>query len=157
MPDWLYNQLRLGPTVTISNEIDPSGRTFRVERVENETVGLIPVLAQLLEQDRGVSKAFLCHPYVKYVTKMHREGGFCGYRNIQMMVSFIQGIKLPGHEYFPGATPSILRLQDMIEEAWDDGYNSNGRIETGGIKGTRKYIGTPEASLSTLASTDLSC
>ena len=32
----------------------------------------------------------------------------------------------------------------MIEQAWDMGFNSSGRIETGGIKGTRKYIGTPE-------------
>ncbi|KAF5864975.1 hypothetical protein ETB97_005862 [Aspergillus alliaceus] len=36
-------------------------------------------------------------------------------------------------------------LQDMIENAWDMGFNSIGRIETGGIRGTRKYIGTPEA------------
>ena len=34
----------------------------------------------------------------------------------------------------------------MIERAWDMGFNVNGRIETGGICGTRKYIGTPEVS-----------
>ncbi|EEP79190.1 predicted protein [Uncinocarpus reesii 1704] len=33
----------------------------------------------------------------------------------------------------------------MIERAWDLGINSNGRAETGGIRGTRKYIGTSEA------------
>lgn len=32
----------------------------------------------------------------------------------------------------------------MIEDAWDAGINLEGRIETGGIRGTRKYIGTPE-------------
>lgn len=32
----------------------------------------------------------------------------------------------------------------MIEHAWDLGYNDSGREETGGIKGSRKYIGTPE-------------
>ena len=33
----------------------------------------------------------------------------------------------------------------MIESAWDKGINDTGRVETGGIRGTRKYIGTPEA------------
>jgi hypothetical protein len=40
--------------------------------------------------------------------------------------------------------PTILQLQDIIERAWDMGYNTVGRTETGGIKGTRKYIGTCE-------------
>lgn len=33
----------------------------------------------------------------------------------------------------------------MIEEAWDQGFNESGRVQTGGIKSTRKHIGTPEA------------
>jgi hypothetical protein len=46
---------------------------------------------------------------------------------------------------FPDGAPSIPQLQHLIEAAWDAGYNSTGRIETGGIRGTRKHIGTPEA------------
>lgn len=42
--------------------------------------------------------------------------------------------------------PSVLELQDMIERAWDMGFNSHGRIATGGIRGTRKHIGTSEVS-----------
>jgi len=72
-------------------------------------------------------------------------GGFCGYRNIQMLCSYIIHTKLQGHEHLGNDIPSIFQIQDFIEEAWDKGYNSSGRIETGGIKGTRKYIGTPEA------------
>jgi hypothetical protein len=75
---------------------------------------------------------------------MPREGGFCGYRNIQMLVSYITKAKVIGHEHFPEGLPTILQLQDMIELAWDRGFNSSGRTETGGIKGTRKFIGTPE-------------
>lgn len=41
---------------------------------------------------------------------------------------------------------SVLELQDMIERAWDMGFNSHGRIATGGIRGTRKHIGTSEVS-----------
>ncbi|KAL8944408.1 MAG: hypothetical protein Q9216_000459 [Gyalolechia sp. 2 TL-2023] len=76
---------------------------------------------------------------------MAKEGGFCGYRNIQMMLSFIQAAQSQGYEYFPGRVPSILDLQELIESAWDRGINAAGKIETGGIRGTRKYIGTPEA------------
>lgn len=42
--------------------------------------------------------------------------------------------------------PSVLELQDMIERAWDMGFNSHGRIAMGGIRGTRKHIGTSEVS-----------
>ncbi|EDN06499.1 DUF1671 domain-containing protein [Histoplasma capsulatum] len=76
---------------------------------------------------------------------MPKEGGFCGYRNIQMLVSHIQDTRADGYEQFPGRLPTILRLQDLIEQAWDLGFNSNAQIETGGIKETRKYIGTSEA------------
>ena len=61
-----------------------------------------------------------------------------------MLISHIQERRLRGHEHFRGRLPSVLHLQDMIERAWDMGFCTYGRIETGGIKGTRKYIGTPE-------------
>ncbi|KAI9818573.1 MAG: hypothetical protein M1827_000632 [Pycnora praestabilis] len=145
MPSWLRKQLERGPKVTVVNEITPNGLLMRVERVANQTRDVLPVLAQLCQQDDSVDEAFLCHPDVQHVFKMPREGGFCGYRNIQMMTSYIVGAQAQGHEAFDGRIPSIFRIQDLIEAAWDMGVNDAGRIETGGIKGTRKYIGTPEA------------
>lgn len=71
-------------------------------------------------------------------------GGFCGYRNIQMLSSYIVGAHVEGAEVLDNRIPSIFRIQDYIENAWDMGINASGRVETGGIKGTRKYIGTPE-------------
>jgi len=63
-----------------------------------------------------------------------------------MTISYIRDAQAPGHEHFDGKRlPSVLKLQDMIENAWDQGYNRAGRVETGGIRMTRKYIGTPEA------------
>jgi zinc finger-containing ubiquitin peptidase 1 len=73
-------------------------------------------------------------------------GGFCGYRNIQMMCSYIIGVESQGYEHFKGNVPSIFDIQENIEHAWDLGINAQGRIETGGIRGTRKYIGTPDVS-----------
>ncbi len=75
---------------------------------------------------------------------MRQLGGFCGYRNIQMLSSYIVGARVEGTEALGDRIPSIFRIQDYIENAWDMGINASGRIETGGVKGTRKYIGTPE-------------
>ena len=86
MPTWLYKQLERGARVTITNQIGQDGRLLRVENVANEMRGILPVLAQLCEQDRTLSKVYLCHSSVQHVVKMAKEGGFCGYRNIQMMV-----------------------------------------------------------------------
>ena len=60
-----------------------------------------------------------------------------------MLVSYIQGAGGVGCERFD-KNPSIRRLQELIEDAWDRGINEEARAETGGIIGTRKYIGTPE-------------
>ncbi|KGY14906.1 hypothetical protein PABG_12181 [Paracoccidioides brasiliensis Pb03] len=145
MPSWLRRMLEAGAKVTISNRIEPNGTLRKVESVANETSYLIPVLSQLCQLDETVERAFLCNPAVRHIFKMPKEGGFCGYRNIQMLISYIQDSRADGHEQFPGKLPTILRLQDLIEQAWDLGFNSSARIETGGIKGTRKYIGTSEA------------
>lgn len=63
-----------------------------------------------------------------------------------MMSSFIIGTQTKGHRHFKGELPSIFQIQEDIETAWDRGINAEGRVETGGIRGTRKYIGTPEVN-----------
>ena len=127
-----------------TNTIAVDGTLRRREAVENETRDVIPVLARLCEQDKSVQRAFFCSPKVHQISKIPKEGGFCGYRNIQMLITYMKETQLPGHERFPRELPTIFQLQDMIEDAWDNGFNSVGRVETGGIRGTRKYIGTPE-------------
>ncbi|KAK4127700.1 DUF1671-domain-containing protein [Parathielavia appendiculata] len=125
MPDWLVVLLKKGG--------------------QNTSQGVVSVIAQLLEQSTSTKYAYLCHPCIQHVSKLRREGGFCGYRNIQMMFSYIIHTKFKGHEYLRDALPSIFQIQEWIETAWDQGINAHGRAETGGIRGTRKYIGTPEA------------
>ena len=41
--------------------------------------GVIPVLAQLLEQNESTRSAYLCHPCVQHVSKLKKEGmvAFC--------------------------------------------------------------------------------
>ncbi|KAI1765567.1 DUF1671-domain-containing protein [Hypoxylon sp. FL1150] len=142
-------------TATISHGIKKLGRS-ELGRYHNEdqmpaslvallkkgnfrsSTGVIPVIQQLLEQNRTTEYAYLCVSTARHIWKLEGEGSFCGYRNIQMLFA--------GAGLFGGVVPDIFEIQDMIEAAWDNGINSRGRIETGGIRGTRKFIGTPEAS-----------
>lgn len=59
-------------------------------------------------------------------------------------MSYIIRTQTPGWEQLGHDPPGIFQIQDLIETAWDLGYNIEGRVETGGIRGTRKYIGTSE-------------
>jgi hypothetical protein len=147
MPNWLRRQILDGPTTRHHNIILPDGTLGRVTSIENETPDLIPLLAYLSSQDPTVTRAYFCRPEIRHICKIPREGGFCGYRNIQMLSSFLRhpDVKATyGLNILPHGIPNILELQNMIEHAWDLGFNSHGRLETGGIRGTRKYIGTPE-------------
>ncbi|GIZ44049.1 hypothetical protein CKM354_000725800 [Cercospora kikuchii] len=119
---------------------------IREETERNRARNVIPKLAQYLQQDPENKHACLCTTEVVQVHKLRNEGGhFCGYRNIQTLLSC-----LPASITCLGSSSSldkcsILDIQEMIESAWDAGINSHGRIATGGIRGSRKHIGTPEA------------
>ena len=149
MPASLREMLEEGARVTVYNKLDRDGTMVRMQVAANETTDLIPVLAGLSQLDQTVERAFYCSPNVRHIVKFSGEGGFCGYRNIQMLLSYTRDAKVEGHEHESlngEMIPSILKLQDLIERAWEMGFNSSGKIETGGIRGTRKYIGTPEVS-----------
>ncbi|KAF2103598.1 hypothetical protein NA57DRAFT_32434 [Rhizodiscina lignyota] len=124
---------------------DRVARIVEKELPTNKVSGVINLLADLLEKDQDVEFAYLCDQSVTQICKLRGEGNhFCAYRNIQMM--------LPE----PHPIYSILELQEMIEKAWNMGFNDHGRIETGGITGTRKHIGTSEAQ-ALLQSLNLPC
>ena len=67
-----------------------------------------------------------------------------------MLTSYIIGVESQGYQSFGNKIPTIFDIQEYIETAWDLGINSQGRVETGGIRGTRKYIGTPDVSAITV-------
>lgn len=103
------------------------------EASQNKLTGVIPILATFLQHDSHVETAYLCDDAAIQVYKIKGEGNhFCAYRNMQMLL-FHEQLKIP-------------ELQEMVEGAWDRGYNAHGRVETGGIKGTRKHVGTSEVS-----------
>ncbi|RMZ91986.1 hypothetical protein DV736_g797, partial [Chaetothyriales sp. CBS 134916] len=141
MPRWLHSML--AKNVGVRHEEVTIGRqTFSYPALENETSLLVPKLQLISQADPLVTQSVFCSPVVNHVRKLFQEGGFCGYRNIQMLITYLRA--QPGTA-FEGQLPTIFELQDAIEAAWDKGIHAVGRIETGGIKNTRKYIGTSEA------------
>ncbi len=118
---------------------DHIARTIALEDDRNAITGVIPLLARLLSRDSDVDTAYLCTEHAVQVHKLPDEGAhFCGYRNLQMLCL---AIGLSGYHHIGELDLrrklSIAQLQDLIERAWDTGINAHGRVQTGGIKGTR--------------------
>ena len=133
MPDWLYRLLE----------------DEEKHHLEHAPSRITSILSKLLEQDPDVEFAYICHTDVRYIGKIKVKGkdegnDFCGYHNIQMLLSYVNAARTQGLEGFANEVPTIREIQHMIEEAWNQGFNESGRVQTGGIKGTRKHIGTPE-------------
>ena len=74
MPDWVRKVLESDGREKLSVRVDADGKTRKVMAAENQTKDLIPVLGQLLHQDKATSYAYLCHPAVQHVSKLPREG-----------------------------------------------------------------------------------
>ncbi|KAK3074177.1 hypothetical protein LTR53_003575 [Teratosphaeriaceae sp. CCFEE 6253] len=126
------------------NRLSAHGRLTQESTIDNETAGLVPLLATLCARDPTIQTAYLCHPAVKHIAKLRCDGNFCGFWNIQMLLSHLQAVGALPH--MRGSMPNVLDIQDTIERAWAHGILPHGRTETGGIRGTRKWIGTSEAA-----------
>ncbi len=63
-----------------------------------------------------------------------------------MLFSYLLGTRQTPWPYSDNELPTVLEIQQLIEKAWERGYNPKGRDETGGILGSRKFIGTPEVA-----------
>ena len=144
MPDWLYRFLE----------------DEEKQKLDQSPPGIPDILRNLLEQDQGVEMAYLCHSAARYVGKIKVKGkdegdNFCGYHNIQVLISYVHATEVQDPRHFAGGIPTIWEMQCMIEDAWDHGFYESSRVQTGGIKGTRKHIGTPEVCI--LASKPIGC
>ena len=127
------------------NRIGRDGRICRERAVDNETSGLVEAMSDISASDPDAVATYFCHPSVKHVEKIKCDGNFCGYWNIQMLLTYIHHRNAQRDCTEPRDTPTVLAIQDVIEKAWNSGICSYGRIETGGVRNTRKWIGTHEA------------
>lgn len=74
MPTWLVKLLEEDGAVKTVSRLSLDGKLRKVRICPNMTAGLIPVLEQLLYQDRETEYAYLCSPAVRHVSKLKREG-----------------------------------------------------------------------------------
>lgn len=76
MPRSLVKLLKSDGKVEVVNQLDKNGKLKRVKLCPNMASGIVPVIAQLLEQDRDTAYAYMCDPAVKHVSKLKKEGTF---------------------------------------------------------------------------------
>ncbi|KAI0637117.1 peptidase family C78-domain-containing protein [Trametes polyzona] len=119
---------------------------------ENFTPGLISVLRRALTKshDKGTTqKAWLASEHAVHIGKegWDRMWG-CGYRNYLMACAAL--MDQPRQPvYFTlldsGAPPGIRNLQELLEEAWRNGFDKEGAKQLDHrLVGTQKWIGTTD-------------
>ena len=88
MPAWLVNLLESDGDVTTINRLSESGRLTKVKVCVNQAGGILPVLGQLLAQDSYTDFAYLCHPAVKHVSKLKREGNLHVFQKVHFLLIY---------------------------------------------------------------------
>ncbi|EAL19277.1 hypothetical protein CNBH3760 [Cryptococcus deneoformans B-3501A] len=129
---------------------DPlNGSTVPSELPSNFSPGVIIILAAALRTSAHQGKtrrAVLCRDtaHIKGVWKFDLGWG-CGYRNALMSLTSL--LSVPSYaplfsKSINGAEPGVRRVQGWIEEAWEEGYDPEGKQQLGGtVLGRRKWIG----------------
>ncbi|KAF8974108.1 hypothetical protein BGZ46_009771 [Entomortierella lignicola] len=132
--------------------------------------GLIGKARLLLDisKSQGITKqAYLADPSVIYFRSDKSDRGWgCGYRNIQMMLSYVIGQTAVDQDEIrvttqsalvPNPVPTITEIQQQIEFAWENGFDAPGAQQLDHkVTDTGKWIGTTEV-WSVLSSLGIRC
>ncbi|KAI8467703.1 MAG: peptidase family C78-domain-containing protein [Monoraphidium minutum] len=133
---------------------DPAQLAARQHREPSAAVGadVVPLLrAALISELRAHTSAYLCG-YAAHLSRAPMDSGWgCGYRNLQMLSSFLLARRPDVAAVLFGGCgwlPDIPSLQAWLEAAWADGFDPPGRAQLGGgVQGTPKWVGTPEVAV----------
>ncbi|KAI8980382.1 peptidase family C78-domain-containing protein [Pilobolus umbonatus] len=111
---------------------------------EYRMCGIIPRLESNFNNNETRS-AYLCSPYTDHIpTDFSDLGWGCGYRNCQMLMTFLERQKEDG-DYLLRQVLDISGLQLLLERAWKEGFDSLGAQQLKHhVFKTRKWIGTSE-------------
>lgn len=138
------------------------GRDLRgVDDGHSRVDGLIELLARLYRQQaRPGQLAYLCAPTSHFSGSHGDKGWGCGYRNFQMMLSCLANQSQYAEKIFRDgrySIPSVPKVQQMIELAWNKGFDPDGcRQLQGQVVNTQKWIGATEI-VATLSSLGIRC
>ncbi|XP_076467361.1 uncharacterized protein LOC143298355 isoform X2 [Babylonia areolata] len=122
------------------------------------TAGVVEKLQQFYDSrgcPRTVTRVHLCAATHHFSASYGDRGWGCGYRNLQMLLSSLMNDPTYLQVLFNGRAkiPSIQKLQQLMEAAWQKGFDPQGCQQLGGaLVNTRKWIGATEivAMLSSL-------
>ncbi|XP_049876021.1 zinc finger-containing ubiquitin peptidase 1-like [Pectinophora gossypiella] len=130
----------------------------------SRTCGILERISQLNAQNPSIVKTYLCSAVDHYASTYGDRGWGCGYRNMQMVVSSL--MKHPPYMNLLGSVveksgdccaPSIPRLQLLVEQAWQLGFDTQGSEQLGcKLHNTRKWIGACEV-VTVLSSLRIRC
>ncbi|KAI7901034.1 peptidase family C78-domain-containing protein [Cokeromyces recurvatus] len=89
--------------------------------------------------------AYLCSPFTDYLSTDYMDLGWgCGYRNCQMLMSFLERQTEDGEPILK-CVLDIASIQLLIEKAWEEGFDTLGAAQLGyQVFKTHKWIGTTE-------------
>ncbi|KAL1123488.1 hypothetical protein AAG570_002568 [Ranatra chinensis] len=134
------------------------------------TKDVVTLVMAVSTNTSNVVRTLLCTTVDHYASTYGDRGWGCGYRNMQMMLSCLvhhtgyneqlykqwlvgRGEALPSRS----AMPSISRLQQHIEWAWRQGFDTQGCEQLGAkLANTRKWIGATEV-VTVLSSLRIRC
>ncbi|KAJ2864852.1 hypothetical protein FB639_005165 [Coemansia asiatica] len=108
-------------------------------------------LSRLVKIPTNGQSVVLANPATQHIgTTLLDRGWACGYRNCQMLLSSVlscakEGSNEIAESSLTDATPSVRKLQEMLEMAWSEGFDFDGAQQLGyRVVGTKKWIGTTE-------------
>ncbi|KAI7851758.1 peptidase family C78-domain-containing protein [Circinella umbellata] len=116
---------------------------------KSRTPGVIPRLEPQFtnsnRKNKSTVSAYLCSPYTDHIATGFMDLGWgCGYRNCQMLMTFLQRKQEAGDSILRQVT-DISGLQLLLERAWKDGFDVQGAKQLNNrVYKTRKWIGTTE-------------
>ncbi|KAG2217374.1 hypothetical protein INT45_007384 [Circinella minor] len=117
---------------------------------KSRTPGVIPRLEPQFtnlnhKKKKSTVSAYLCSPYTDHIATGFMDLGWgCGYRNCQMLMTFLQRKQEAGDSILRQVT-DISGLQLLLERAWKEGFDSQGAKQLNNrVYKTRKWIGTTE-------------
>ena len=109
--------------------------------------GLIELIRQT-QLNKNTRERLLCSPCDHYSSSFIDMGYGCGYRNVQMLLSSMrEDEKLVDKLFNKGVKkmPSIKKIQQLIERAWELGFDLMGKAQLGGnLVNTSKWIGASD-------------
>jgi len=117
-----------------------------IERTESRSTGIIPILSRL--PMGNLLDRRLCKPGCDHISSTWLDQGWsCGYKNFQMLLSSLRHDPQYSTHLFGQNRdiPSVSYLQNLIEKAWQSGFDSNGREQLNGrLVNSTKWIGPTE-------------